>query len=487
MSIESQVKAVGKNVADERERALTVNRRLAGSRLFGDPKRELAEGQHLPWRISPDPVAIDARTVAFFEELGPHLHQFYIAANRLYNQAVRGSQPDWVRAWLETGKSEEVVNYARMRRFRADMPLVIRPDVIPTDDGYVISELDSVPGGIGLLAALTREYAAVGADDIVGGVDGMIDAFIAAMRQLEPEKENPVVAIVVSDESNDYRGEMTWLAEAASERGLPTFTVHPADVLFAEGGLFLGESVTGRSEPVRIDIVYRFFELFDLRNIPKIDLILYAIRKEWVKVTPPLKHHLEEKMLFALFHHPALTQFWRQQLGQEGVEFLAKVFPPTWVMDPTPLPPHAVIPGLEIKNRVVTDWRQLKDGSQRERELVIKPSGYSPEAWGSRGVVIGHDLPQHEWGDAVERALAAFSKTPHILQRFRKGSRFSVSYYDFADDAIKRMHGRARLCPYYFVVDGEPRLAGVLATIAPLNKKAIHGMVDAVMAPAAVR
>src|SRR5690625_4973051 len=111
-----------------------------------------------------------------------------------------------------------------MRRFRTDLPLVIRPDVIPTDDGYVISELDSVPGGIGLLAALTREYAAAGASDIVGGTEGMVDGFIAAMRQLEPEQETPVVAIVVSDESNDYRGEMAWLAEAATERGLPTFT-----------------------------------------------------------------------------------------------------------------------------------------------------------------------------------------------------------------------------------------------------------------------
>lgn len=487
MAFESQAEAVGKNLSDERERALAVNERLAGSRLFGDPKRELAEGQHLPWRIAPDPVVIDAKTVAFFEELGLHLLRFYTAANRLYNQAVRGSQPGWVRAWLEAGKTEEVINYARMRRFRTDVPLVIRPDVIPTDDGYVITELDSVPGGIGLLAALTEAYASVGARDIVGGVEGMVDGFIAAMRQLEPEKENPVVAIVVSDESNDYRGEMGWLAEAVSERGLPTYTVHPADVLFIEGGLYLGKAVTGRAEPLRIDIVYRFFELFDLRNIPKIDLILYAIRKEWVKVTPPLKHHLEEKMLFALFHHPALAPFWREQLGLKSVEFLTQVLPPTWVMDPAPLPPHAVIPGLEMRNRAVTDWRQLKDGTQRERELVIKPSGFSPDAWGSRGVVIGHDLPQDEWGDAIERALSAFPQTPHILQRFRKGARVSVSYYDFVDDAVKQMHGRARLCPYYFVIEGEPRLTGVLATIAPLNKKAIHGMVDAVMAPASVR
>jgi hypothetical protein len=49
------------------------------------------------------------------------------------------------------------------------------------------------------------------------------------------------------------------------------------------------------------------------------------------------------------------------------------------------------------------------------------------------------------------------------------------------------MRGRARLCPYYFVGgDGDaarPQLGGVLATICPADKKIIHGMTDAILAP----
>ena len=45
-----------------------------------------------------------------------------------------------------------------MNRFRNLLPGIIRPDVIPTADGMVITELDSVPGGIGLTACLTRAY-----------------------------------------------------------------------------------------------------------------------------------------------------------------------------------------------------------------------------------------------------------------------------------------------------------------------------------------
>ena len=52
------------------------------------------------------------------------------------------------------------------------------------------------------------------------------------------------------------------------------------------------------------------------------------------------------------------------------------------------------------------------------------------------------------------------------------------------------MPGRVRLCPYYFVAgDGDaarPKLGGVLATIVPSDKKIVHGMKDAVLAPCSV-
>lgn len=475
------------SVTDKRiQNALAINDGLQGTGLYREPKGELASGQHTTWRVTPEPFQLDKEMYAFFTELGDHLLRFYEATNRLYARAVRGSLPDWVRAWLEAGKPEQVIDYARMRRFRTAVPAIIRPDVIPTDDGYAITELDSVPGGFGLLAAMTRQYAKVGATGIVGGKDGMVEGFVDAMRALVPNNPHPVVAIIVSDESDAYRGEMEWLAGAATGTGLTAFAIHPRDVQFTEEGLFLPQHITGMAQPMKIDIVYRFFELFDLKNIPKIDLILYAIRKELVVATPPLKHHLEEKLLMALFHHPALEPFWLEQLGRDSVEFLKPLFPKTWVMDPAPLPPHAVIPDLRVGGRIVTDWNQLKDTTQKERELVIKPSGFSEEAWGSRGVRIGHDLPKEEWADAIDEALAAFSHTPHILQEFRKGAGFKLHYYDFASEELVPMRGRARLCPYYFVVDGKTRLGGVLATVTPMDKKLIHGMVDAVMAPCSV-
>lgn len=262
--------------------------------------------------------------------------------------------------------------------------------------------------------------------------------------------------------------------------------LHPREVAFRESGLYVDRE-GGPFCGDRIDVLYRFFELFDLKNIPKIDLILYAVRKELVRATPPIKSHLEEKLLLALFCHGALKEFWLQQMGKASYVACLRVFPQSWVMDPRPLPPHAVIPGLEIAGKPVSDWAQVKQATQRERELVLKPSGFSPLAWGSRGVVIGHDVSAEEWAEGVDAALSLFERTPYVLQRFHKGRQFSVSYYDFDRGELKSMQARVRLCPYFFVSGETTRLGGILATAVSLEKKVIHGMSDAVMAPVAVR
>jgi len=66
-----------------------------------------------------------------------------------------------------------------------------------------------------------------------------------------------------------------------------------------------------------------------------------------------------------------------------------------------------------------------------------------------------------------------------------------VNYFDFEKNALTPMHGRVRLCPYYFVVgEGDAartQLSGILATICPADKKIIHGMTDAILAPCAVQ
>jgi hypothetical protein len=155
------------------------------------------------------------------------------------------------------------------------------------------------------------------------------------------------------------------------------------------------------------------------------------------------------------------------------------------LVDPAPLPPHAAIPELNL-----TDWQQLKTLSQKERDLILKVSGFSENAWGARGVFLGSDLSQGDWGAAVDAALKNFDTSPSVLQRFHKPAQVEAAWHEPGKNEVTPMRGRARLCPYYFVTgEGDaarPQLGGVLATIVPTDKKIVHGMTDAVLAPCSV-
>ena len=438
------------------------------------------------WRIATTPFPLKKDQLDFFHQLGPQLLSFYRALNRLYIDSVRGLQPPWVAGYLDQGKPDGLVTYSRMKRFRDQLPAVIRPDIIPTQDGMVITELDSVPGGIGLTGALTEIYSQWSLVnghplEIVGGSEGMVRGF-AAMVQAQLAQDTGCVAILMSEEAKDYRPEMTWLAAQLRAIDLEAYCVEPRHIRFTEEGLRLAGE--GMDRPIAL--IYRFYELFDLLNIPKSELVQYAIKKDRVAITPPYKPALEEKLAFALLHHPVLRPFWEQALGREVFLHLTSIMPRTWILDPAPVPPSATISGLAIGGRAVMNWRDLATATQKERHFVIKPSGFSELAWGSRGVSVGHDMPQGEWAGAIDKALAAFPRTPYILQEFHKGRLYELDYFDPVTGEMGQMSGRARLSPYYFVSGEKTELAGILATICPADKKVLHGMKDAVMVPCAV-
>jgi hypothetical protein len=408
--------------------------------------------------LSPDPFSIDRAFEKELEQLGHRLFVFQRACNELYQRSVKGKQPAWIAEYLDAGKPAELIEFSRRKQFRDDVPLVIRPDLVLTETGYIIAEIDSVPGGIGLTGWLNQTYAAIG-NEVIGGPEGMLEGF----RGLLPEGGD----IVISEESSTYCPEMNWVAGQLNKK-------HPE---------FEWRAVAAETyEPAPGRNVYRFFELFDLPNLPRVSELMNAARNGAVRVTPPFKPYLEEKMWFALFWMRPLREFWRRELGEKYFLKLQEVIPYTWPLDPTPLPQHAVIPRLEVHN-----WREAGKLSQKDRDLLLKVSGFSPLGWGSRGVAVGSDLPQAEWEREIEEALTTFDSSPRILQRFHKGRLIDHRYWDNATDEIKTMRGRVRLCPYFFVENAKVTLRGALATIVPADKKLLHGMRDAILAPTQIQ
>ena len=410
------------------------------------------------------PFPLRAELAKEIESLGRVLLQFYRAVNLLYRKSAEGKQPEWVARWLDLGKPAELIALQRSPAFKNEMPRVIRPDILLTETGLGITELDSIPGGIGLTAWLNQTYSNSGLrtpnSELIGGADGMIRGFESIFGDAR------TVHIVVSEEAATYRPEMEWLASQVRGSKFKVQSSRFED--FAEG-----------------EAVYRFFELFDLANVPNSKKIFALAAEKQIHLTPPPKPVFEEKMLFALLWNRNLQGFWRQELGEGFFARLKKLVPYTWVIDPAPLPPQAAIPELNL-----TDWQQLKTLSQRERDLILKVSGFSEHAWGARGVFLGSDLPQADWAKAVDDAIQNFNRSPRVLQRYHKPALIEAQWFDFEKSTVETMQGRVRLCPYYFV-SGEgdaarPQLGGVLATVNPADKKIIHGMADAILAPCAV-
>ena len=256
-----------------RDQVTHVNSGIPSGGLYGGAKL-MEDGSKVPWRLSPEPLTVSSSTARTLEELGQHLYRFYVAFNRLYLDSVRGNQPGWVASMLDQGKSEQVIELGRLNRIKAQLPMVIRPDLMELSDGsFVATELDSVPGGIGLLDALTVRYRDIG-HDTLGSINGVAPEFAESLISVS-QKTDPFIAIVVSDESEAYRAEMNWVGERLNHAGVKAATVHPRQLDLRDSSIIV--RLDDRTE--KADVIYRFFELHDLRNIPNVDLMLHAMKR----------------------------------------------------------------------------------------------------------------------------------------------------------------------------------------------------------------
>lgn len=403
----------------------------------------------LPWRISPSPLPLPKTLVRQLQGLGHVLARFQDASHALYRRSLAGEEAPWLAPLLDAGKPDWLVRAQQSPSLRREAPRIIRPDLLWCEDGLALVELDSVPGGMGITLFLSRLYGQEGFP-VLSGCEGIAEGFRSA---------HPGGALLaISEESADYRPEMAFLSS----------------VLGADFPLCPAEELSGREQGT----LYRFWELFDTDAIPAARTLIEASARGEMTLSPPALPHLEEKIWLALFHCPGLRPYWERQLRGAHLERLRKLIPHSWMVDPTPLPPQATWPWLNLHS-----WKEVEALSQKERHLVLKISGFDSRTWGSRGVTIGHDVSSEEWREALQRALEEFPRHLWLLQDFREARLIEHPFYT-EQGQLDTMQGRARLCPYYFrTPDGRTELGGCLATITPADKKKIHGMSDAILVP----
>jgi hypothetical protein len=427
------------------------------------------------WKWSNQSWSLPADAIDFLDKLGNAGVSFFRALERLYLKSAKGERifrnkdlkTPWVAEYFDAGKPQWLVNHSRSSAMLGVLPLVLRPDLLPTRDGFALTEWDSVPGGIGLTDHLGRLY-------LRDEAPKMAKAFGQSLLEQAGELgDDAQFAILVSEESDTYRPEMEWLAEELRRDGLKIDVAAPDEISFSNDCAYLKDK--------KIDIVYRFWELFDTQ-IANMSEFPNCVESGNLVVTPGMRPFLEEKLSLALLHHPRLQDYWQENLSKEDNELLSKTIPPSWILDPAPVPPGASIDGPLVRGDRLQSWKELSEASKKERSLIIKASGFHETAWGARSVVVGEDVSSDDWTQAVEHALTNFPNPVSILQEFKKPVTMNHPVYN-VDARIEPMKGRLRLSPYYFLYGGEAKLSGALATFCPADKKVIHGMKDGALLP----
>ncbi len=168
------------------------------------------------WRIAPRPFALSSTHVELIEKLGTVLHRFNQACNLLYRQSATGQGIPLGRVAARRGQAAGTDRPRPPRQVKGQTSAVIRPDPDPHRGRFALSELDSVPGGIGLTAWLGETYSDLG-ETVLGGRDGMRTHFESILNGGE---------VLISEESAGYRPK--WNSLSARTASAPSRTTRPA-------------------------------------------------------------------------------------------------------------------------------------------------------------------------------------------------------------------------------------------------------------------
>lgn len=124
----------------------------------------------------------------------------------------------------------------------------------------------------------------------------------------------------------------------------------------------------------------------------------------------------------ALLRLRPLRDHWERELRRSAVQNLLQVLPTAWLLDPAPIPPGAVIPGLGLPS-----WSEL--AALRDSRRVFILASVDGDA---SPVILDDSLPEAEWRQSLDAGLHAAAINPRILTELTPtpyGEKNILSFY----------------------------------------------------------
>lgn len=472
-------------------------------------QRAVEPGRNTPFRLSGQPFRCE---VGVLERIGNGLTLFQAACVNVYAQADKDSKSPihWVAQLAGGHRSEALRHVARTQRARRPMQ-IIRPDLIWLGEGrgyhgWIAAEIDVMPGGLPTSAVLSQLHQEAEMPGIINRFESsmltLVEHLTINLNHKGGAPREPGLLFVLDPEwSANYRAEATYFARRLTELGVPSAVCDLADLGFDDAG-----RVTYGDRPW--PVIYRYFQLFFERKASETYGRLFQAHGRGMVdlISTPHAPALEEKLWFALWHHPLLRDTFVNAIPvderDETVALLDQLLPAGWVLDPALREAHSH-PWLQLlpsfvrpSGQPLRSFGELLTFSQGDRaELLIKASGGSAKSTRCGGIVIGAAGSNKSWRDMVEQALAEFPETRYVLQRYYAPQTVEFPAYSFARGVHEPFKAAVRLNPFYANLPRPNRasherlehtvLMGGVATICPADRSKLHGAADAVSTPIA--
>lgn len=390
----------------------------AGNRpVYLSPIQEFSTRETIPFRVSPEPFRLSAEQKTQLKRIGLDIAAFFQAAGEMYQHDFRG-----VKQILDTGKPE-IFLAGQMPEY-----LFVRPDLIITDSGFTVCEIETSPFGLALAEILNRAYLNEGFETLIAC--GTLPDHV--------REETPVEGLLVySQKTKAYSGQMTFLA---------------GEVFSGPGRNWQSEIADKVKDSEKLNI-YRGFYLGEYLTDPAIKSLLESDAKLIPSATP----FMEEKAVLSLVYDKRYEDYLRQKLGRPSFEHLRSLIPPTWTVGQE----KYFSPGMPSN---ISSSVGLAGLARSKRTLVLKESGMGENSSWKKGVSFLHKQSRSKNLQALGKAEADKSNL-YVVQEFRKGLNIPMPFESGNEDNPISMTARVRLTPYFSVINGhEGKLVAIKAT-----------------------
>lgn len=406
-----------------------LNLETQGHKMYDVRREEFKKdtGDNFNFRVSPKPFKLTKAQKEEMLNIGKAVCDYMDACIELYKK------DEYVRTVLNRGKPDSLIDVEEPKY------MFLRPDLILTEDGFSICEIETSPFGLALAEVLNRTYGNEGFDPLVNQNDlsNYIQSCIAETG-----------TIAYSDKVKSFGGQLDFLAE---------------QVFSGTNTNWNSRNITGK-EVEKAKEIYRAFYLSEAVKNPEVASFLLESHNFIPSRTP----QFEEKALMAFIWDKRYTDYFRKALGQSSFDVLRKAIPKTWILGEEDYVDGGLPGGASTSIQVASLGK-------KQRRIVLKKSGFDDgSSWGE-SVVFLHKKGAGYATECVQKGLED-SNHLYVMQEFRTGKDVDMQYFDENNNGqLVTMTSRIRLTPYFsYIGKSKGKLIAVKVTGCDRSAELIH-------------